>query len=78
MVNIILDLKYFSGLKLAFDLIDFNPLPAMDDLCRLLITFAASLGPDQADQMSGLIWIQTVCHSDRLPEKKFLAKEYYF
>ena len=61
MVNIILDLKYFSGLKLAFDLIDFNPLPAMDDLCRLLITFADSLCPDQAPDQDQ-IWIQTVCH----------------
>ena len=35
---------------------------------RLLKTFANSLDPDQARQMSGLIWIQTVWHSDGNPE----------
>ena len=40
-------------------------------ICRLLMTFANSLDPDQARQMSGLIWIQTNCHSDSL-------KQWYF
>ena len=40
----------------------FNSLPASHDFCHLLIAFANSLDPDQdqADKMSGLIWIQTV------------------
>ena len=39
--------------------------------CRLLITFANSLDPDK---MSGLIWIQTVWHSDGIPERFFSKK----
>ena len=38
----------------------FNSLPGRVDFCCLLITFANSLDPDQARQVSGLIWIQTV------------------
>ena len=40
----------------------------------LLITFANSLNPGQAQQKSGLIWIQTVWHSDGIPERLFLQK----
>ena len=36
--------------------------------CCLLITFADSLDPDQ---MLDLIWVQTVRHSDRVPERSF-------
>ena len=42
------------------------------DFCRLLITFANSLEPDQV--VSVLIWIQTVCHSDSIAERIFLKK----
>ena len=35
--------------------------------CHLLITFANSLDPDH-DQMSVLIWIQTIWHSDSVPD----------
>ena len=38
----------------------FNSLPASNNFCHLLITFANSLDPDKADIMLGLIWIQTV------------------
>ena len=38
----------------------FKSLSASGDFCHLLITLANSLDPDQADKMSGLIWIQTV------------------
>ena len=36
--------------------------------CRLLITFANRLDPDQARQYVGLIRIQSVWHSDGIPE----------
>ena len=38
----------------------FNSFPSRGDLCHLLITFANSLDPDQAQQNVGLIWIHTV------------------
>ena len=47
----------------------FNFLPASGDFC--LITFANSLNSDQAQQNVGnvvLIWIQTVSHSEGIPE----------
>ena len=43
-------------------------------LCVLVssaFNFANSLDPDQAHKTSGLIWIQTVCHSDGIPERIF-------
>ena len=42
----------------------FDSLPASGDFCHLLIIFANSLEPDQADILSGLILIQTVWHPD--------------
>ena len=45
--------------------------PASSNFCRLLITFANSFDPDQAHKMSGLIWVQTVWHSDVIPERLF-------
>ena len=44
-----------------------NSLLASGDLCPLLITYANNLIPD----LSVLIWIQTVCHSDSVPERIF-------
>ena len=35
----------------------FNSLPARDDFCLLLITFANSLDPIRPDILSGLIWV---------------------
>ena len=37
----------------------------------VLITFANSLDPDQAWQMSGLIWIQNVWLAEGIPERTF-------
>ena len=42
-----------------------NSLRTGGEFCRLLMTFANSLDPDQA-----LIWIQAVWHSDVIPERK--------
>ena len=49
---------------------------ACGDFLRLLITFANSLDPDQTDRMlvMVLILIQTVRHSDSVPERIFLSK----
>ena len=47
-------------------------------MCRLLITFANSLDADQARQDVGLIWIQTVWHSDGTPEKKKKKKSLFW
>ena len=44
----------------------FNSL--LTSMCHLLINFANSLDLDQAPQTSGLIWTQTVLHSDGIPE----------
>ena len=38
--------------------------------------FANSLDPDQAQQTSGLIWIQSVWHSDGIPEITFLKFDF--
>ena len=40
------------------------------NFCGQLITFSNNLDPDQ-DQHSGIIWTQTVCHSDGVPERIF-------
>ena len=36
-----------------------------------MITFANSLNQIRPDKMSGLIWAQTFCHSDDIPERCF-------
>ena len=48
-----------------------NSFPTSGHFFCLLITFANSLDPDQARQNVGLIWIQTVRHSDGIPEDCF-------
>ena len=52
-------------------MLSINSFPANGDFCRLLIIFANSLDPYQARQMSGLIWVHTVLHSDGIPERFF-------
>ena len=49
----------------------FNYFLANGDFCHLLITFANNLDADEDDKMSVLIWIQTVCHADSVPERIF-------
>ena len=48
-----------------------NCLPASGDFCSLLINFANSLDPEQAQQNKDLISIQSVCHCDGIPERNF-------
>ena len=56
-------------------LVGVNSFPARGDFCHLLITFANSLDPDQDRQTSDLISIQTVSHTDGIPERFFLLKK---
>ena len=39
--------------------------------CHMLINFTNSLDLDQMERTSVLIWIQTVQHSDSVPERTF-------
>ena len=46
----------------------YNSLPASSKFCRLLLMFANSFDPGMTDRILGLIMIQTVLHSDSVPE----------
>ena len=47
-------------------------IPTIGDFCHLLVTFTNSLVPDKK---LGLIWMETVLHSDFIFEKLFLKKK---
>ena len=49
----------------------FNSFPTSRDFCRLLITFANSLDPDQARQNVGPDLDQTVRHNDGIQKRLF-------
>ena len=50
---------YTSARKERMKILFLNTFLQVANFCHLLISFANSLDPDQARQMSGLIWIQT-------------------
>ena len=51
-------------IRLLEDFTKLNSFPTNGDFCHLLITFANNFDPGQPHKTSGLIWIQTVWHSD--------------
>ena len=54
-------------------LLDINSLPT-SIVCSVLITFANSLEQIRPNKTSGLIWIQTIWHSDGILKKLILKK----
>ena len=68
----------FSHKVASTSCFEFNSLPARGDFCCLLITFANSLDPDQARQMSGLIWIQIVWHPDGIEKIQYPKSKIWY
>ena len=62
----------FRSLCNHYSLNFINAFLASGYFCCLLITFANS-----SDRTLVLIWIQTVCHSDNVPERVFEEVSFY-
>ena len=58
-------------IHLLFFVLRMNSFLASDNFCRLPITFQTVWTQIRTDRTLVLIWIQTYCHSDSVPERFF-------